>query len=111
MAMLCVNRELAFQIVKNLTAMQETRVRSLGWEYPLEKGIPPPVFLPGEFNGHRSLAVYSPWGDKESDMTEQLSFIEGRKDLKYCIYLRGKTSQCLLLENEIFSPSSDLNNR
>ena len=73
MAMLCVNRELAFQIVKNLTAMQETRVRSLGWEYPLEKGIPPPVFLPGEFNGHRSLAVYSPWGDKESDMTEQLN--------------------------------------
>ena len=26
-------------IVKNLPAMQETRVRSLGWEDPLEKGI------------------------------------------------------------------------
>ena len=25
------------QIVKNLFAMQETRVRSLGWEDPLEK--------------------------------------------------------------------------
>ena len=28
----------------------------------------PPVFWPGEFHG-----LYSPWGHKESDMTEQLS--------------------------------------
>ena len=27
------------QTVKNLPAMQETRVRSLGWEDPLEKGV------------------------------------------------------------------------
>ena len=27
------------QTVKNLPAMQETQVRSLGWEYPLEKGM------------------------------------------------------------------------
>ena len=27
------------QIVKNLPAMQETRVRSLSWEDPLEKGM------------------------------------------------------------------------
>ena len=31
------------------------------------------VFLPGEFHGQRSLEGYSPWGLKESDMTEQLS--------------------------------------
>ena len=29
--------------------------------------------LAGEFHGQRSLAGYSPWGCKESDMTEQLS--------------------------------------
>jgi len=29
-----------------------------------------PVFLHGEFHGQRSLAGYSPWGHKESDMTE-----------------------------------------
>ena len=29
---------LVAQLVKNLTAMQETWVRSLGWEDPLEKG-------------------------------------------------------------------------
>ena len=27
------------QMVKNLTAMQETQVLSLGWEDPLERGI------------------------------------------------------------------------
>ena len=35
---------------------------------------PTPVFLPGESHGQRSLAGwgggYSPWGHKESDMTE-----------------------------------------
>ena len=30
----------------------------------------PPVFLPGKFHGQRSLAGYSPWGHKESDVTE-----------------------------------------
>ena len=29
-----------------------------------KKWLPPPVFLPGEFHGHRSLASYSPWGQK-----------------------------------------------
>ena len=89
--------------------MQETLVRFLGREDPLEKGqathssipglpfwlswqricvrrrrsgfdpwigkipwrrerLPTPVFWPGEF--HR---LYSPWGHKEADMTEQLS--------------------------------------
>ena len=32
-----------------------------------------PVFMPGEFQGQRSLTGYSPWGHKESDMTEQLT--------------------------------------
>ena len=33
-----------------------------------------PVFLPGKFHGQRSLVGYSPWGRKESDMTERLHF-------------------------------------
>ena len=33
------------------------------------------VFLPRESHGERSLAGYSPWAGKESDKTEQLSFI------------------------------------
>ena len=31
---------------------------------------PTPVLLPGKLTGQRSLADYSPWGCKESDMTE-----------------------------------------
>ena len=31
---------------------------------------PTPIFLPGESHGQRSLAGYSPWGCKESDITE-----------------------------------------
>ena len=58
-------------MVKNLPARQETWVRSLGPEDPLEKGMAtPPVFLPGESHGQKSLVGYSPWGRKESDMTE-----------------------------------------
>ena len=37
------------------------------------KWQPTPVFLPGEFHGQRSLEGYSPWGHKESDLTEQLT--------------------------------------
>ena len=39
------------QLVKNLPAMRETWVQSLGWEDPLEKGKATPVFWPGEFHG------------------------------------------------------------
>ena len=35
------------------------------------------VFLPGEFHGQRSLAGYSPWGCKESDMTEVIYHAKG----------------------------------
>ena len=62
------------QTVKNLLTMQETWVRFLSWEDPLEEDMQPtPVFLPGESHRQRSLAGYSPWGRKESDMTERLS--------------------------------------
>ena len=57
------------QTVKNLPAMQETWVRSLGWEDPLEKGkFTHSVFWPGEFYG-----LYSLWDHKESGTTERLS--------------------------------------
>ena len=62
-------------MVKNPHAMQETWVGSLGWEDPLEEGMA----------SHSSTLawripmdrgpwwVYSPWGCKELDMTEQLN--------------------------------------
>ena len=58
-------------MVKHLSTMWETWVRSLGQEDPLErKWQPTPVLLPGKSHGWRSLVGYSPWGRKELDMTE-----------------------------------------
>jgi len=42
---------------------------------------PTSVFLSGEFHGEGSLVSYSPWGCKESDITEQLTHIY------MCIYI------------------------
>ena len=38
------------------------------------KWQPTPVFMPRKSHGLRSLVGYSPWGHKESDMTEWLHF-------------------------------------
>ena len=60
----CVS--LVAQLVKNLPAMRETWVGKISWR---TERLPNPVFWPGEFQG-----LYSPWGCKESDTTEGLSF-------------------------------------
>ena len=59
------------QFVKNPPVIWETWVPSLGWEDPLEKGkAPHSSILAWRFHG-----LYSPWGHKESDMTEGLSSV------------------------------------
>ena len=67
-------------MVKNLPAMQEMQemqemvfdpwVGKIPWS---RKWQPTPVFLSEKSHGQRSLAGYSPWGGKESDMTERLN--------------------------------------
>ena len=52
------------QLVKNLPAMWETWVRSLGWEDPLEKG---------KATHFSILAWRIPWGHRELDTAEPLS--------------------------------------
>ena len=62
---------LVAQTIRNLPAMQETQVLSLGHEASLEKErLPTPEFLLGESHRQRRLVDYSLWGHKESDMTE-----------------------------------------
>ena len=56
---------LVIQLVKNLPAMRETRVGKISRR---RERLPTPVFWPGELHGW-----YSPWGHKESEMTEWLS--------------------------------------
>ena len=63
---------LVTQTVKNLSAMKETWVQTLGREDPPEKGMAThSIMLPGEFHGQRRLVGNnSPWGCKELDMTD-----------------------------------------
>jgi len=44
-------------------------VRKIPWRRAWQQT---PVFLPGESNGERNLAGYSPWGHKELDTTEAI---------------------------------------
>ena len=73
-----IQASLVAQMVKNLPAMQETRVQPLGREDPLEK----------DMATHSSTLVWripwaeepgglQSWGHKESDMTERLSTAHG----------------------------------
>ena len=61
-------------LIKNLPAdagdagdMFDTWVKKIPWR---RKWEPTPVFLPRESHGQKSLAIYSPWGNKELDITE-----------------------------------------
>ena len=46
-----------------------------GWgRFPGEGNGNPLQYLPGRSHGWRSLVGYSPWGGRESNMTEQLHF-------------------------------------
>ena len=58
---------LVAQTTENLPTMSDSWVGNMPWR---REWKPTPVFLPGEFHGQRSLEGHSPWGRKESDMTE-----------------------------------------
>ena len=91
---------LVAQMVTNLSAVQETWVRFLGWEDPLEKAMATPVFFPGEFYGQRSLMGYSPQCCKGSNTTEWLTQQQctmplGRKAIQtYTTYYKAETLLC-----------------
>ena len=95
-----VRASLVAQMVKHLPAMREAGfypwVGNIPWK---RKWQPTPVLLPGKFHGWRSLVGYSPWGWKESDMTEQLQLHLG---LVIAFLPRSK---CLLI-SWLQSPSS-----
>ena len=63
---------LVAHLVKNPPAMQETWVRSLGWEDPWRRErLLTRVFGPGEFHG----LYNSPWGRKESTQLSDIHFL------------------------------------
>ena len=69
------------QRLERLPAMQETWVRSLGWEDPLEQELAIHSStlawrIPWREESGRlqSMVGYSPWGREESDTTERFHF-------------------------------------
>ena len=76
-------------VVKNLCPMQETQeklVQSLGQEDPLKEEMAThPSILQGKFYGQRSLAGYSPWGCKESDMLLLLLLLSRFSCVRLCV--------------------------
>ena len=61
------------QTVKNRLAMQETQVRSLGWEDALEKGMAThSSILALRIPWTEEPGGLQPWGHKKSDTTEKL---------------------------------------
>ena len=91
---------LVAQLVKNLPALQETWVRSLGWEDPLEKG-----------KATHSIILawripWSPWGHKESDTTFTSLHFSQPMTLSVCylISFRAWTSTLLFILLFVLKP-------
>ena len=78
---------LVAQLEKNPPAMWETWVQSSGKIPWRRERLPISVLWPGEFHG-----LYSPWGRKESDTTEQLSLMAYSTKAGNCSVAR---SRCL----------------
>ena len=74
------SRSAALLGTKEVGETEEGEEEGRGWRHRFDPWVwkipwrrewqPTPVFLLGQFHGQRSLGDYSPWGCKESDMTE-----------------------------------------
>ena len=95
-------------LVTDLFCLQCRRPRFHPWVRKIpcrRKWQPIPVFLPGECYGQRSLAGYSRWGCKESDMTEHLTLLLFEKAweglplvpqwMRICLPMQATTVQSL----------------
>ena len=69
-------KESACQYRRHRRLKFDSWVGKIPWR---RKRQPTPVFLPGKSYGQRSLVGFSPWGCRESDMTELLSMLTGER--------------------------------
>ena len=93
------------QTVKNLAAMQETSVQSLGQEDPLEKGMATPSsVLAWEIAWTEEPGGYSPWGG-ELDTTERLThtYIHIIYNIYICIHAVNTPHQREATTEALFS--------
>ena len=80
---------LVAQLIKNPPTMWENWVRSLGWEDPLKKGMATHFSI-------LAWRIHSPWGCKESNTTERLSFslMEGKYIIICCLVAKSHSTLC-----------------
>ena len=82
-------------------------LRNWGWEDTLEAAWQPtPVYLPGKNHGQKSLAGYSPWGQKKVDATERLA-AAAAKSLQSCPTLCDPRPQPTRLRRPWDSPGKN----
>ena len=85
--------------VKKLPAVQEMEVWFLGWDDPLEKGMAThSSIFAWEIPWTKEPEGYSPWGRKESDMTEAAAAARVIEIVCFWVYhLTGFTKACYAL--------------
>ena len=94
------------QMVKHLSAMWETWVQSLGGEDPLDKEMAThSSTLVWKIPWTESVVGYSPWGCKESDMSERPHFCMMIDDLCHWAVLHVSIWKFLHLGNQILPRS------
>ena len=111
-----VTTSLVAQIVKKLPAVQETQVRSLGLEYPLEEGMATHCSILSWRISCREepSELHSPRGRKESDVTEADTLPSGSASGHLSLFLLssvttpqapGGTNPCFRQEGFKICPS------
>ena len=85
---LFTNSGLVAQMVKSLCALQKIRIRSMGWEDPLEKEMATHSSIAWEIPWTEELVVYSPWSCRVGQdwMTKQQK--QQIVDLECCVSSR-----------------------
>ena len=93
------------QMVKNCLQCRrpvfDSWVRKVLWRREQQ---PTPVFLPGESQGQRNLAGYSPWGRKELDRTERDQHSETTTTSTIFHSISCQTRVCYLSYTQLKSP-------
>ena len=81
-------------MAKHPPAMQETRVRSLGGEHPLKKGMATHSSIPGKSHGQRGLVGHRSWDPKgiRHDLATKHQYIK-QKTNKDPMYSTGNSTQ------------------
>jgi len=95
-------------VIKNLPAVEESQVQSLGWEDPLEEEMATHSSLLAEkSHGQRSFPGYSPWGRTELDTTEHTACSiasRQRRAPQLALVVKGSTCQCKETQGHRFDP-------